>query len=248
MTLTETGRTFYHQSLRILDDLFEAEHAVSEAHGTLKVALPLSFGLMHLGPAIHEFLQIHPRIEFDLDFNDRQVGLMAEGFDLAVRIANLADSNLIARRLAVIEAVICASPAYLECKGMPTSVNDLINRQYLAYNLLRDYNHWHLCDADKNLIKTRINLCLKASNGEFLRDAAVNGLGIILIPPFIVYREIERGALVPLLTSYTCPKLTAYAIYPQTRYLSQRVRVFIDFLVARFKGTPYWDLCRQKAL
>ena len=150
MTLTETGRTFYHQSLRILDDLFEAEHAVSEAHGTLKVALLLSFGLMHLGPAIHEFLQIHPRIEFDLDFNDRQVDLMAEGFDLAVRIAKLAASNLIARRIAVIEAVICASPAYLECKGMPTSVNDLINHQCLAYNLLRDYNHWHLYGADKN--------------------------------------------------------------------------------------------------
>nr|WP_280142046.1 LysR substrate-binding domain-containing protein [Nitrosomonas aestuarii] len=81
-----------------------------------------------------------------------------------------------------------------------------------------------------------------------MHDAAVNGLGIILIPSFIVYREIERGALVPLLTNYTCPKLTAYAIYPQTRYLSQRVRVFIDFLVAQFKGTPYWDLCRQKAL
>ncbi|GJL76563.1 LysR family transcriptional regulator [Nitrosomonas sp.] len=252
MTLTEIGRTFYHQSLRILDDLLEAEHAVSEAHGTLqgslKVALPLSFGLMHLGPAIDEFLQVHPQIEFDLDFNDRQVDLMAEGFDLAVRIASLADSSLIARRLAVIEAVICASPAYLERRGIPESANDLMHHQCLAYNLLRDYNHWHLYDSEKNLIKTRIHPCLKASNGEFLRDAAVNDLGIILIPSFIVYREIERGALVPLLTDYRCPAIAAYAIYPQTRYLSQRVRVFIDFLAARFQGTPYWDLYRQKTV
>lgn len=249
MNLTETGRAFYHQTIRILDDLLEAEHAASEAHGTLKgtlkVALPLSFGLMHLGPAIHKFIQIHPQIEFDLDFNDRQVDLMAEGFDLAVRIAHLADSSLIARRLAAIQAVMCAGPSYLEQHGIPKSPDDLIRHQCLVYNLLRDYNHWHLYDAQNNLIKTKINPCLKASNGEFLRDAAVNNLGIVLLPSFIVYKEIEQGVLVPLLTDYKCPEVTAYAIYPQTRHLSQRVRAFVDFLAERFQGTPYWDLYRQ---
>lgn len=123
MNLTDSGRAFYQQSVRILADVLEAEHATSQSHGRLKghlkVAVPLSFGLMHLGAAISTFLQTHPDIEFDLDFNDRQVDLLAEGFDLAIRIANLPDSSLIARRLAPIQAVMCASPAYLERMGTP---------------------------------------------------------------------------------------------------------------------------------
>jgi len=130
MNLTESGRTFYHQVARILDDLHEAELATSQAHGqlrgTLKVALPMSFGLMHLGPAVNDFLQQHPDIEFDIDFNDRTVDLMQEGFDLAVRIARLPDSSLIARRLASMNAVLCASPDYLERNGCPTSPDALI--------------------------------------------------------------------------------------------------------------------------
>ncbi|SES94162.1 transcriptional regulator, LysR family [Nitrosomonas marina] len=250
MNLTETGRAFYQQSVRILDDLEEAEHTASQAHGTLKgslrIALPLSFGLMHLGPAIEEFLHLHPQIEFDLDFNDRQVDLVTEGFDLAVRIANLADSSLIARRIADIHAVICASPAYLERKGEPKTVADLENHQCLVYNLLRDFNHWHLHDKNDQQIKVRIHPYLKAGNGEFLRDAAVNGLGITLLPTFIVYREIERGELRPVLSDYQCPRITAYAVYPQTRHLSHRVRAFVDFLAERFKETPYWDACLQQ--
>jgi len=250
MNLTETGRAYYQQSVRILEDVLEAElsasHAHSELRGSLKVALPLSFGLMHLGPAINEFLKTHPQIEFDLDFNDRKVDMMEEGFDLAVRIGNLEDSSLIARRLASIQAVMCASPDYLERMGAPQSASDLSSHQCLVYNLLHDYEHWQLYDAENKLIKVKIKPHIKASNGEFLRDAAVQGQGIILIPTFIVYKEIERGDLVPLLTNYHRPEISAYAIYPQTRHLSQRVRAFVDFLVERFEGIPYWEVCLQK--
>ena len=149
MNLTDTGRAFYQQSVRILEDVLEAELATSQAHstlkGSLKVTLPSSFGLMHMGPAINEFLQIHPLIKFDLDFNDRQVDLMQEGFDLAIRIANLPDSSLIAR------------------------------------------------------------------------------------------------CITPILNEYHPRQFDAYAVYPQTRHLSQRVRAFVDFLVKRFEGIPYWD-------
>ncbi len=245
MNLTDSGRAFYQQSVRILADILEAEHATSQVHGalkgTLKVALPLSFGLMHLGPAINEFLQAHPDIEFDLDFNDRQVDLLAEGFDLAIRIANLPDSSLIARRLAPIQTVMCASPAYLERMGTPQSPQDLIHHRCLVYNLIGNLENWNVFEASGQLIKTRITPYLKASNGEFLRDAAIDGQGIVLLPTFIVYQEIERGALVPLLTNYRYSPLAAYAIYPQTRHLSQRVRAFVDFLVRRFEGLPYWD-------
>lgn len=247
MNLTDTGRAFYHQSVRILEDVLEAELATSQAHGTLKgtlkVALPSSFGLMHMGPAISEFLKAHPQIEFDLDFNDREVDLIQEGFDLAIRIANLPDSSLIARRIAPIQAVMCASPAYLERMGTPQTPDELKDHQCLVYSLLRDYEFWHLVDTKGNAIKTKIKPYLKASTGEFLREAAIEGLGIILIPSFIVYKEIESGDLIPLLNEYKRPQIDAFAVYPQTRHLSQRVRAFVDFLVKRFEGTPYWDLC-----
>lgn len=245
MNLTDSGRTFYQQSIRILADLIEVEHATSRFHGALKgglkVALPLSFGLMHLGPIINAFLKTHPEIRFDLDFNDRQIDLLAEGFDLAIRIANLPDSSLIARRIAPINAILCASPAYLDRNGKPNSPAALVHHQCLAYSLTNNFEYWDLYDAEGKVTRIKITPYLKASNGEFLRDAAVNGLGITLIPTFIAYKEIENGALVSILNEYRYSSLAVYAIYPQTRYLSQRVRVFIDFLIKRFEGYPYWD-------
>jgi len=250
MNLTDTGRTFYEHAIRILDEVLEAEHAASQAHGTLKgglkVALPLSFGLMHVGPAIQEFMKIHPQIEFDLDFNDREVDLVQEGFDLAIRIANLPDSSLIARRLAPIQSAICASPEYLERMGTPQTPQQLVNHQCLVYSLLRDFEYWRLADGIGNTVKTKIQSYLKASTGEFLRDAAVDGLGIVLLPTFICYKEIEQQQLIPILRQHTPPQINVYAIYPQTRHLSQRVRSFIDFLQKRFDGRPYWDNCLHR--
>lgn len=249
MNLTDTGRTFYHQSVRILEDILEAERAASQDHsalkGSLKVAIPHSFGLMHLGSAITEFLQIHPDMEFDLDFNDRQIDLLAEGFDLAIRIANLPDSSLIARRLAPIRAVLCASPDYLERRGYPQTPTELAQHRCLVYSLITNHETWDFYDPQDQLIRVKILPYLKASNGEYLRDAAVDGLGIILTPTFIVYQKILSGSLVPLLPQYRSWELAAYAIYPQTRYLSQRVRAFVDFLVHRFSGSPYWDTPRE---
>lgn len=251
LNLTDSGRTFYQQSVRILADILEAEHAISQFHGALKgnlkVAVPLSFGLMHLGPAITAFLQTHPNIEFDLDFSDRQVDLLAEGFDLAIRIADLPDSSLIARRLAPIQFIMCASPAYLERMGTPQAPEELIKHHCLVYNLISNMNHWNIYDTAGQLIKTRVIPYLKASSGEYLRDAAVEGLGIVLLPGFIVYREIEHGTLIPVLTQYHYTQLAAYAIYPQTRHLSQRVRAFVDFLGKRFEAMPYWDECLHNA-
>ena len=250
MNLTDTGRSFYHQSVRILEDVLEAELATSQAHctlkGSLKVALPSSFGLMHMGVAINAFSKEHPQIEFELDFNDRMVDLMQEGFDLAIRLAKLPDSSLIARKLAPIKTVMCASPKYIEEMGAPQSPGELINHRCLVYNLLPNFENWHLTDTKGKESKTKIQPYLKSSTGEFLRDAAVEGLGIVIVPTFIAYKEIEQGKLVLILEEYTPPQVAAYAIYPQTRHLSLRVRTFVDFLVQRFEGTPYWDVCLQK--
>ena len=247
MNLTDTGRAYYQQCVRILDDVLEVELATSQAHGTLKgslkVALPSTFGLMHMGPAINEFLLEHPQIEFELDFNDRSVDLMQEGFDLAIRIAKLPDSSLIARRLAPVKHVLCASPAYLEKHGTPQMLKELVDHHCLVYSLIRDSEHWIFSSPNGETEKIKISPYLKASSGEFLRSAAVDGLGIVQLPSFIVYKEIEQGALVPILCEHARADLNAYAIYPQTRHLSQRVRAFVDFLVERFKDVPYWDQC-----
>ncbi|MCP4941850.1 MAG: LysR family transcriptional regulator, partial [Planctomycetaceae bacterium] len=202
--------------------------------GSLKVALPSSFGRMHMGSAINEFLLAHPQIEFDLDFNDREVDLMQEGFDLAIRIADLADSSLIARRLAPVQTIICASPKYLERMGTPKTPRELIQHRCLVYTLIRDFEYWHLSDSSGHVIKAKLHPYLKASTGEFLRDAAVAGQGITLLPSFIAYKELEQGSLIPLFTNFKLPQINAYAIYPQTRHLSQRVKTFVAFLAERF--------------
>ena len=247
MNLTETGSAFYQQCVRILDDVLEAESAVSQAHGTLKgllkLALPNSFGIMHLNAAINDFLKIHPLIEFELDFNDRQVDIIQEGFDLAIRIAELPDSSLIARRLAAIEHVVCASPGYLKEYGPPQSPKQLIDHQCLAYNVLNNYKVWKFKDKNERSINIDINPYFRSSSGESLRDATLDGHGIAYLPTFVVHKQIEQGELIPLLQEYSTWKVNAYAIYPQTRHLSQRVRVFVEFLLKRFEGIPYWDLC-----
>lgn len=245
LDLTDSGRGFYERCLTILSDVAEAEDAVSQAHGMLRgrlrVAVPLSFGLLHLGPAICAFMQAHPEVEFDLDMNDRQVDLLAEGLDLAVRIADLEDSTLIARQLAPIHTVVCASPDYLARHGMPQTPEQLAEHNCLVYSNNPEPTLWRYHDPQGKAMSVRVRACLQASNGDFLHQAAIAGQGICLEPTFIVHKSIEQARLIPILTEYVWPSVNAYAVYPQTRHLSRRVRVFVDFLAERFAGTPYWD-------
>jgi len=243
--LTSSGRSFYERAVRILSDLEEAELAVSQQHGTLcgmlRVAVPLSFGLSHLGPAITDFMQAHPQIQFDLDFNDRQIDLIQEGIDVAIRIAKLHDSSYIARRICSIRSVVCASADYLDRFGMPSNPQHLQHHSCLVYSNLADRDIWRYQAPDGRAGRVKLPVFLKSNNGDYLRDAAVAGQGVILEPTFIVYSAIEQGKLVPLFPDYHWFTINAYAVYPQTRHLSQRVRVFVDFLAQRFSGTPYWD-------
>jgi DNA-binding transcriptional LysR family regulator len=245
MSLTDTGRGFYERGLRILADLDEAEQAVSEQHATLRgrlrVAVPLSFGLLHLGPAVDDFLRLHPDLAFDLDLNDRQVDLLAEGFDLAVRIADLGDSTLIARRLAPIRHVACASPAYLEARGRPRHPAELADHPCLVYANAPSPGVWEYTDRDGRPGRVTVRARVQANNGDCLRQAAEAGQGIVMGPNFILHHAIERGTLVPVLTDVGWPLFNAYAVYPGTRHLSRRVRAFVDFLAERFSGVPYWD-------
>lgn len=245
LNLTDDGRAYYARCVGILADLDEAEAAVRQAQvalrGRLKVTLPLSFGLLHLAPLIREFMDRHPELRLELDFNDRQVDIMQEGFDLAIRIARLEDSSLIARRLAPIRSGVYASPDYLARHGTPRTAADLKDHACLVYSNPRDPDVWRYTAPDGRGGAVGVQSRLCASSGEFLLEAALAGWGLILSPTFYVHGALKAGRLVPVLTDHAWPELSAYAVYPPTRHLSGRVRAFIDFLAERLAGEPYWD-------
>lgn len=236
LNLTDSGRTYYTRCIAILADVEEAESALSQAQGALKghlkVALPLAFGLLRLAPLIQAFMAVHPEVRFELDFNDRQIDLMQEGFDLAIRIATLPDSSLIARRLAPIHHVVCASPGYLARHGTPRAAAELASHVCLAYSNVRELGAWpyHGPDGQPGLVRVRVRLA--ASSGEFLLRTAIAGEGVVLLPTFYIEDALRSGQLVQLLSDHTWPELSAYAVYPPTRHLPGRARAFIDFLAA----------------
>jgi len=251
LTLTDTGRGFYERCVRVLADLEEAEQSASQAHGALhgrlRMAVPLAFGLRHLAPALVDFARQHPRVEFDLDFNDRRVDLIEDGFDLALRIGKLEDSTLMARRLAPINTVLCASPEYLAAHGTPGSPDELARHALLGYTNVADPDLLTCWDAGGTRHRVRVPLVLRANSGDFLLEAAIGGKGLVLSPTFIAWEAVARGDVVPVLTEFSWPRSAAYAVYPPTRFLSQRVRVLVDFLAERFAGTPYWDAACEKS-
>ena len=243
-SLTEAGRSYYQRAVQILADVSDLNAITSDADallkGTLKIAVPLSFGLEHLSSAITDFAKMHPGLIVYLDFADRQVDLIEEGFDLAIRIADLRDSTLVARKLAPIRHILCASPEYLARKGRPEIPQDLKTHIGLHYSNAPGPS-WRFIGHDGQESDIALPARMAANNGDFLREAAVAGQGLTVLPTFLVWKQIEKGELVSVMTDYTVPGLNAYAIYPQTRHLSQRVRALIDFLTDRFGGAPYWD-------
>lgn len=245
LNLTETGQAFYEHAKRILSDLEEAEAAVQQEHGelrgTLRVALPLSFGVRHMCGPIASFGKQHPHVQFDLDLNDRRVDLIEENMDVALRIGRLSDSSLIARRLFDAHSVVCASPNYIHTHGEPRTPDDLRQHNCLVYSNLDNPDTWVATGADGKEWRVKVKQILAASSGDFLVNAAAHGQGIVIQPTFIAAEAIRRGVLVPVLSQYSWPITPAYAVYPPARHLSYRVRAFIDFLVEKFAGTPSWD-------
>lgn len=243
-SLTSVGREYYERAVKLIGDISELDGLTSDQskslQGLLRLAVPLSFGLSHLSPAIESFANEHPGLSINIDFSDRQVDLVEQGVDLAIRISDLNDSSLQARRICPIRLLLCASPSYLKRQGLPQKPKDLKDQQVLGYTLgsghtIRLKNQ----KGDEQLIHTSARIA--ANNGDFLRDMAIAGHGIAVLPTFIVWQSLAKRELVPVLEQYTLPALSAWAVYPQTRYLSQRARQFIDFLIERFGDRPYWD-------
>jgi DNA-binding transcriptional LysR family regulator len=242
--LTEIGQNYYERAMTIVDDVVELNALTADANtaleGTINLAAPLSFGLIHLSPAIDSFLIEHPELKININFSDRQVDLIEEGLDLAFRIADLKDSSLVARKISPIKRVLCTSPEYLKKQGIPVTPDDLKNHHLLYYNLTES-NTWKFTDKKGKKYTVSVKPKITANNGDFLKNMAMAGHGIVSTPTFIVWKAIAAGDLVPVLTDYQLPQTNAYAVYPQARYLSQRTRCLIDFLVERFGSNPYWD-------
>ena len=245
LSLTATGHQFYEHAVRILGELDEAERAVSdssaELRGRLRLAGPLSFARHHLNAALADFLDRHPGIEVDLDLNDREVNLVEEGLDMTVRIGELRDSTLLARRLGTVRFVTCASPAYLRRYGTPLRPEDLRNHVGLLYSNIAPAQAWQFDTGGKDAAVVIPGTRLRANNGDALADMAAAGLGIVNLPSFIVSAQIADGALTPLLDEYRRTPVGIHAVFPPGRLLPRRVRAFADFLAERFGDLPAWD-------
>ena len=246
-SLTEAGNLYYKRALHILDDVAELNVMTSDPKaslkGTLRLAVPLSFGLAHLTPALDSFAEKYPDLTLHVDFSDTHIDLVEGGYDLAFRIGKLKDSSLKARRIAPIRLIVCASPSYLEQWGTPKIPQELKQHKLLRYTLNTEKN-WKFLDRHGKDITLQTDAKIQANNGDFLCKMAIAGHGILLSPTFITWEAVAKGQLVPILEHYTVRPSTAYAVYPQTRYLSQRARYLIDHLLETFGDNPYWDKVR----
>ena len=245
LSLTEAGQLYVERCHQILAEIDEADRAVSQTtgalRGPLKINAPVSFGVRHLSAVVSTFMRQHPEVVLDLTFMDRVVDLTEEGVDLAIRIARIPSSSMIARKFATARMVLCASPGYIENHGAPAHPDELIQHRCLQYAYWSTRDEWHMTGPDRQDIHARIKSKLYSNNGETLRMAACDNAGIVLLPSFIIGQDLLEGRLVQLLPAYSVPDLGIYAVYNSRRYLSSKLRVFIDLLVSSFAGELEWD-------
>ncbi len=246
VTPTDTGYAFYERCLAILGDLESAELAAGqlqqEARGTLKVSAPMTFGTMHLSRLIADFMGRYPELRIELTLSDHLTDPVADGADLTVRITEPpGPANLVSHQIVEGKLALCASPDYVAGHGAPQHPNDLPGRGCLHYGNLAAGNVWRLTGPDgEHTIRVRGALC--SNNGEVLRDAALAGRGIAMLPTFIIGADLQTGRLISLLPDYAPPQLAIYVLYPRNRHLSAKIRLFTEFMQERFAGRPYWDL------
>ena len=245
LSLTEAGAALFEASRGALERIEDAEAAVarlqSKPRGRLRVSAPMSFGILHLGPAIADFARAYPEVTLDVQFDDRFVNLVEESIDVAVRIGALTDSSLVARKLATTRAVACAAPAYLQEFGEPEAPEDLASHNCLIYSYLATTNVWRFAAPDGREIPVAVNGTLRTNNGIVLAEAAVAGHGILITPTFYVGPLLRAGKLRQILARYKLKELGIHALYPQRAHVPPKVRVFVDFLAQRFGRKPDWE-------
>ncbi|QCP49997.1 LysR family transcriptional regulator [Trinickia violacea] len=239
LAVTDLGYEFHERARRILTEVSDAEQAMSaqraEPRGLLRVSVPMSFGMIHLSPLVAEFLRAHPDVRFDMQLSDRVADVVGEGFDMAVRIGTLADSTLVAQKLAEVRLVACCSPGYKRRRRAPATPADLERHACLLYGEEGRSGWEFIVDGAREMFDVRGPL--RANNGEVIRDAAIAGLGIARLPEFIVADALASGKLVEVLEDFSRSSFTVYAVYPQHRQSSVTIRAFTQFLRERLAKT-----------
>lgn len=243
LSVTDAGQEYFSRAKQILSDVADAEALAGESAaqltGLLRISAPLAYGVKRLSRWLPDLMAAHPRLRLDLDLTDRQVDLATDGIDVAVRVAmRPASTNVIARKITSIHRVVCASPSYLARRGCPMRPEDLVNHDTLSFSHLATGDLWAFHDALGRQTEVRLRPNLHASNGDMLCELAARGAGIINEPDFMVASHIESGALVPILTEWQSDSFNVYALYLSRKFLSAKVRVFIDHLQRMEGGNP----------
>ncbi|MEM7749136.1 MAG: substrate binding domain-containing protein, partial [Pseudomonadota bacterium] len=248
MTLTEAGQNYLDAVEGILESIAEADAQASqtatEVRGRLRLNVPVSFGIREVAPLVPKLVEQYPKLDIDLGLNDRQVNLIEEGWDLAIRIGELRDSSMIARRLAPCSMVICASPNYLKQFGEPKEIADLKQHNCLGYTLSDRVgtNRWHFGSEGTKSVAISGNI--QANNGDVLVKAALEGQGIVYQPTFLVREELNNGSLIALELDHATMELDGiFAVYPADRRPPAKLRATIDFFVDAFSPVPRWEFC-----
>ncbi len=242
ISLTEAGQGFHQRILAVLAGIEEAETYASgrssEVSGTLKISAPTSFGRMHIAPHLKAFMDDHPDLAIHLVLSDEFTDIVGGGFDLAIRIAELTDSTLVARRLAPVRRLLCASPDYIAAHGMPQTIDDL-----KRHRCLPAHNHdlWRL-EGPQGTLNIRPEGMLITNSSEVIREAVIAGLGIALRSTWDIGEELKSGRLVQVLPAYEGSHNVALsAVYPSRQFLPAKVRLFIDYLAELYGPVPYWE-------
>ncbi|MBB4010962.1 LysR family transcriptional regulator [Niveibacterium umoris] len=234
LSLTDNGRAYYERCVQLLADIAEAEELAGSRdptpRGTLRLTAPISFGISHLAPAIAAYLANHPGVRVDVSLSDRQVDLVEEGLDLAIRVGEVGSQTLVARPIGEARLMIAAAPAYLAAHGIPHTPADLAQHACLTYAYSSEGLNWVFLGADGERIKVPVRGPAHANNGPMLAELAAQGLGLTGAPDFILQPLLDSGRLVEVLTDWRPKPLTIYAVYPTRRHLSAAVRSFVSHL------------------
>ncbi|MFC7286868.1 LysR family transcriptional regulator [Herminiimonas glaciei] len=248
VTLTEAGQRYYEDARRILEELENADRSASELagppSGLLRISLPAAFGRLHVAPALPLFLRQCPDMRLDIQLSDTIVNLVDDRIDVAIRLGSPASDNLVARKLAPHRRVICASHDYLGEHGVPTQPGELSGHNCLLFDYATVTSTWNLT-RDGKTEKVSVSGNLRANGSELLREAAIGGAGLLLMPTWLVGEDIAAGRLVPVLEEWS-PAVGAddgaiWAVYLQSRRGSKKLAAFLDFLVQHFGTPPYWE-------
>ncbi|WP_313516426.1 LysR family transcriptional regulator [Pseudomonas sp.] len=247
VTLTSAGESYFEHAVRILGDLESANLEVSEAaeapRGLLRVSLPVAFARLHIAPALPEFTRRYPDIRLDLVLSDTIADLVEQRLDLAIRLGGVESPSVVARKIAPHHRCLCASPAYLREHGEPRTPADLTQHQCLTFSYSRGSNIWHFKGRTEEVV--RVTGPVRANSSELLREAAIAGMGLILMPSWLVGGDIEAGRLRLVLPQWSSgigeTDAGIHAVYQPNRRSSKKVRAFIDFFATHFGSPPYWD-------